>query len=96
MGAGNLGPIVAGRRSRMSYESGSARDGEAGSHTSLTDIAVGVVIGRSSEFFDFFVFALASVLVFPRVMFPFADPLAGVLWSFAIFALAFIAGRSAP
>jgi len=54
-------------------------------------MAVGVVIGRSSEFFDFFVFAIASVLVFPRVMFPFLDPLDGVLWSFALFALAFVA-----
>ena len=44
---------------------------------SPTDIAVGVVIGRSSEFFDFFVYAIASVLVFPRVMFPFAEPLDG-------------------
>ncbi|MGO4469889.1 MFS transporter, partial [Pseudoduganella sp. RAF53_2] len=29
------------------------------------DIAVGVVIGRASEYFDFFVYAIASVLVFP-------------------------------
>jgi MFS family permease len=55
-----------------------------------SEIAVGVIIGRSSEFFDFFVYAIASVLVFPRVMFPFADPLAAMLWSFAIFALAFV------
>ena len=50
-----------------------------------------MVIGRSSEFFDFFVYAIASVLVFPRVMFPFAEPLEAMLWSFAIFALAFVA-----
>lgn len=60
-------------------------------HASLGEIAVGVVIGRSSEFFDFFVYAIASVLVFPKVMFPFADPLDGVLLSFAVFSLAFIA-----
>ena len=29
------------------------------------EIAIGVIIGRTSEFFDFFVYALASVLVFP-------------------------------
>lgn len=76
----------------MAYESGSAHDVvDDHSHTSLADIAVGVVIGRSSEFFDFFVFAIASVLVFPRVMFPFADPLDGLIWSFVIFALAFVA-----
>jgi MFS family permease len=55
------------------------------------DIAVGVVIGRASEYFDFFVYAIASVLVFPAVFFPFADRLEGTLYSFAIFALAYIA-----
>jgi hypothetical protein len=37
------------------------------------EIAVGVVIGRASEYFDFFVYGIASVLVFPSVFFPFAD-----------------------
>ncbi|EAU39736.1 MFS permease [Fulvimarina pelagi HTCC2506] len=56
-----------------------------------SDIAVGVVIGRTSEFFDFFVFAIASVLVFPRLVFPFVDQVTGTLYSFALFALAFLA-----
>jgi len=55
------------------------------------EIAVGVILGRTSEFFDFFVYAIASVLVFPKHMFPYVDPLTGTLYSFAIFALAFIA-----
>src|SRR2546423_13527405 len=55
------------------------------------EIAIGVVIGRTSEFFDFFVYAIASVIVFPKLVFPTHDPLAGTLYSFAIFALAFIA-----
>lgn len=55
------------------------------------EIAVGVIIGRTSEFFDFFVYAIASVVVFPALVFPDADPLTGTLYSFAIFALAFIA-----
>jgi len=55
-------------------------------------IAIGVIIGRVSEFFDFFVYGLASVLVFPRLIFPFApDPVTATLYSFAIFSLAFIA-----
>jgi MFS family permease len=54
------------------------------------DIVVGVVIGRTSEFFDFFVYAIASVLVFPSVVFPYVDPLTGTLYSFAIFSLAFV------
>jgi len=64
-----------------------ARDG----HIAPGDIAVGVVIGRASEYFDFFVYAIASVLVFPAVFFPFADRLEGTLYSFAIFALAYVA-----
>eukprot|EP01032_Pedospumella_encystans_P005976 gene5976-7142_t len=60
-------------------------------HVSPSDIAVGVVIGRTSEFFDFFVFAIASVIVFPARIFPFLDPLTGTLWSFVLVALAFVA-----
>ncbi|MDB5763637.1 MAG: family transporter [Herminiimonas sp.] len=64
-----------------------ARDG----HIAPGEIAIGVVIGRASEYFDFFVYAIASVLVFPSIFFPFEDRLAGTLYAFAIFALAFIA-----
>lgn len=55
------------------------------------DIAVGVVIGRSAEYFDFFVFGIACVLVFPALLFPYMSRMDGTLASFAIFALAFIA-----
>ncbi|MDT7527641.1 MFS transporter [Sphingopyxis sp. SE2] len=65
---------------------------EHGSHRiDPAEIAIGVIIGRTSEFFDFFVYAIASVLVFPKLVFPHLDPLTGTLWSFAIFALAFVA-----
>ena len=65
---------------------------EDGSHRiDPAEIAIGVIIGRTSEFFDFFVYAIASVLVFPKLVFPHLDPLTGTLWSFAIFALAFVA-----
>ncbi|MFD2237523.1 MFS transporter [Aureimonas populi] len=55
------------------------------------EIALGVIVGRASEAFDFFVFGIACVLVFPALVFPFAEPLTGTLYSFAIFSLAFIA-----
>jgi len=55
------------------------------------EIAIGVVIGRASEYFDFFVFGIACVLVFPSVFFPFESQLHGMLLSFVIFSLAFIA-----
>ncbi|RUL73072.1 MFS transporter [Dyella choica] len=54
------------------------------------EIAVGVIVGRTAEYFDFFVFGIACVLVFPSVFFPFETPLDGMLLSFAIFSLAFI------
>ncbi|WP_375287422.1 MFS transporter [Sphingomonas sp.] len=55
------------------------------------EIAIGVIIGRTSEFFDFFVYAIASVLVFPAVVFPYLDRISGTVLSFALFPLAFIA-----
>src|SRR6218665_3775000 len=61
------------------------------SEVAPSEIAVGVVIGRASEYFDFFVYGIASAMVFPHVFFPFLPRLEGTLWSFAIFALAFIA-----
>lgn len=62
-------------------------------HAPITpgEIAIGVSIGRASEYFDFFVYAIASVLVFPAVFFPFEPQLTGVLYSFLIFSFAFIA-----
>jgi len=50
-----------------------------------------VIIGRASEFFDFFVYGIASVLVFPAVFFPFERGLEGTLYAFVIFSFAFIA-----
>jgi MFS family permease len=68
-----------------------ARQGSPGDQVSPAEIAIGVVIGRTSEFFDFFVYAIASVLVFPQVIFPTFSRLDGTLLSFALFALAFVA-----
>jgi len=61
------------------------------SHATPGEIAVGVVIGRASEYFDFFVYGIASVLVFPAVFFPFENDLQGTLWAFVVFSFAFIA-----
>lgn len=55
------------------------------------EIAIGVIIGRLSEMFDFFVFGIAAVLVFPSVFFPFVDARTGTFYAFGIFSLAFVA-----
>ena len=47
--------------------------------------------GTTIEFFDFYIFATAAVLVFPKQFFPASDPAAATLQSLATFALAFFA-----
>ena len=49
------------------------------------------LIGTTIEFFDFYIYATAAVLVFPTLFFPPGDPVTATLQSLATFALAFIA-----
>ena len=49
------------------------------------------LIGTTIEFFDFYIYATAAVLVFPKLFFPASDPATAALASLATFALAFIA-----
>ena len=49
------------------------------------------MVGTTIEFFDFYIYATAAVLVFPRLFFPAGDPTAATLQSLATFALAFFA-----
>jgi len=49
------------------------------------------LIGTTIEFFDFYIFATAAVLVFPRLFFPASDPATSTLASLATFAIAFLA-----
>ncbi|GAB3738060.1 MFS transporter [Nocardiopsis nanhaiensis] len=46
-------------------------------------------VGTSIEFYDFYIFATAAALVFGPLFFPDADPIAGVLYSFATYAVGF-------
>src|ERR1700746_2152308 len=49
------------------------------------------LIGTTIEFFDFYIYATAAVLVFPKLFFPASDPASARLASLATFAIAFIA-----
>jgi metabolite-proton symporter len=49
------------------------------------------LIGTTIEFFDFYIYATAAVLVFPRLFFPNSDPAAATLESLATFGIAFLA-----
>ena len=49
------------------------------------------LIGTAVEFFDFYIYATAAVLVFPKLFFPTTDPASATLASLATFAIAFVA-----
>lgn len=49
------------------------------------------LIGTTIEFFDFYAYATAAVLVFPALFFPGSDPMTALLASFATFSIAFFA-----
>ncbi len=49
------------------------------------------LMGTAIEFFDFYIYATAAVLVFPRQFFTAADPSTATLASMATFAIAFLA-----
>ncbi|WP_299165499.1 MFS transporter [uncultured Arthrobacter sp.] len=49
------------------------------------------LIGTTIEFYDFYIYATASVLVFPALFFPNSSPATALLQSFAVFGVAFVA-----
>jgi len=49
------------------------------------------LVGTTIEFFDFYIYATAAVLVFPKLFFPASDPTSATLQSLATFAIAFFA-----
>ena len=49
------------------------------------------LVGTTVEFFDFYIYATAAVIVFPKLFFPSTDATAATLASLATFAIAFIA-----
>lgn len=49
------------------------------------------MIGTTIEFYDFYVYATAAVVVFPHLFFPKGDPTTALLASLATFGLAFVA-----
>lgn len=68
-----------------------AYPGATHARPSMTKIASASVIGTTVEWYDLFVFATASALVFNKVFFPSFDPLVGTLLAFGTFASAYLA-----
>lgn len=58
---------------------------------SLQHVLFGSLIGTTIEFFDFYIYANAAVLVFPQLFFPGSDPTTSTIESLATFSIAFFA-----
>jgi metabolite-proton symporter len=58
---------------------------------SAAQVLIASMIGTTIEFFDFYIYATAAVLVFPKLFFPSVNPASAILASFATFAIAFFA-----
>lgn len=68
-----------------------SRSGEVPARNSPRQVLFASLIGTTIEFFDFYIYATAAVLVFPRLFFPSGDSASATLQSLATFALAFFA-----
>ncbi len=58
---------------------------------SLKHVLFGSLIGTTIEFFDFYIYANAAVLVFPQLFFPGSDSTISTIESLATFSIAFFA-----
>jgi metabolite-proton symporter len=54
-------------------------------------VLIASMVGTTIEFFDFYIYATAAVLVFPSLFFPASDPASARLASLATFGIAFLA-----
>jgi MHS family shikimate/dehydroshikimate transporter-like MFS transporter len=54
-------------------------------------VTIASSLGTLFEYFDFTLYSAASAFIFPKIFFPQSEPLVGVLASFAVFAVAFLA-----
>jgi MHS family shikimate/dehydroshikimate transporter-like MFS transporter len=61
----------------------------ADTRTRLRTVALGSMIGTTIEWYDFYLYATASALVFKPLFFPHVSPTAGTLASFATYAAGF-------
>ncbi|EML1064126.1 MHS family MFS transporter [Acinetobacter nosocomialis] len=72
-------------------ESTSATAAPVVATNSKTRVLFASLVGTTIEFFDFYIYATAAVIIFPHLFFPASSGSAAVLQSLATFAIAFIA-----
>ncbi|PIJ50752.1 MFS transporter [Erwinia sp. OLTSP20] len=58
---------------------------------SRSRVVIASLVGTAIEFFDFYIYATAAVIVFPHIFFPQGDATVATLQSLATFAIAFVA-----
>ena len=58
---------------------------------SRSKVVIASLVGTAIEFFDFYIYATAAVIVFPHIFFPQGDATVATLQSLATFAIAFVA-----
>lgn len=75
----------------LSTSSPTAEPLDKGPLNSPARVLLASLVGTTIEFFDFYVYATAAVLVFPVLFFPNSDPTTALLASFATFSIAFFA-----
>jgi len=75
----------------MSTTQGNAQAGTGKPVNSPRQVLFASLVGTTIEFFDFYIYATAAVLVFPKLFFPSADPATATLASLATFGIAFLA-----
>lgn len=78
----------------MSYSTADADTAASSSQPILNSpakVLTASLVGTTIEFFDFYVYATAAVLVFPTLFFPGQDAMTALLASFATFSIAFFA-----
>ena len=61
------------------------------SPTRLRHVMLAAGIGSALEWYDYFIYGMASALVFGPLFFPAYDPAIGVMASFTTFAMGFLA-----
>ncbi len=79
------------RNHAMSLSATLAASADSGSPNSRARIIVASLIGTTIEFYDFYVYATAAVLVFPHLFFPAGNDTTALLASFAVFGAAMVA-----
>jgi metabolite-proton symporter len=78
-------------RSRSHHTVNSAMPNKETWRNTPTQVLFASLVGTTVEFFDFYIYATAAVIVFPKLFFPAGDATAATLASLATFAIAFIA-----